>query len=108
MVEEGHGRGRRREPERRLISAFIEAALPLLNACKHARNAEISWKSRGDEGKRKAMQRGTAEIFLGLGLILIGILALKLTDHNYWWALIALGAAVGSKGGISVSQRARV
>jgi len=54
------------------------------------------------------MQRGTAEIFLGIGLIILGILALKLTDQNYWWAAIALGAAVGSKGGISISQRARV
>jgi hypothetical protein len=54
------------------------------------------------------MQRGTAEIFLGLGLIILGILALKLTDQNYWWGAIALGAIVGSKGGISVSQRARV
>jgi hypothetical protein len=53
------------------------------------------------------MQRGTAEIFLGLALILLGILALKLTDLNYWWGAIALGAVVGSKGGISVSQRAR-
>ena len=39
---------------------------------------------------------------------LLGILALKLTDQNYWWVSIALGAAIGSKGGISVSQRARV
>ena len=54
------------------------------------------------------MQRGSAEIFLGLGLIVVGIFGLKLTDLNYFWALIALGAAVGSKGGISVSQRARV
>ncbi|MBX3191312.1 MAG: hypothetical protein KF819_30220 [Labilithrix sp.] len=54
------------------------------------------------------MQRGSAEIFLGLGLILVGILGLKLTDMNLFWALIALGAAIGSKGGISVSQRARV
>ena len=54
------------------------------------------------------MQRGTAEIFLGLGLIILGILALKLTDQNYWWALIALGAIVGSHGGIAVSQRARI
>lgn len=53
------------------------------------------------------MQRGTAEIFLAIGMILIGILALKLTDHNYWWALIALGSAVGSHGGISIAQRAR-
>jgi hypothetical protein len=53
------------------------------------------------------MQRGTAEIFLGLGLIILGILALKLTDQNYWWALIALGAVAGSHGAISISQRAR-
>ena len=53
------------------------------------------------------MQRGTAEIFLGIGLIILGILTLKLTDHNYWWAAIAAGAIVGSKGGIAVSQRAR-
>jgi hypothetical protein len=54
------------------------------------------------------MQRGTAEIFLGLGLLLLGVAALKLTDENYWWAAIVLGALVGSKGGISVSQKARV
>ena len=53
------------------------------------------------------MQKGTAQIFLGLGLLILGILALKLTDQNYWWALIALGAIVGSVGGVSVSQRAR-
>lgn len=53
------------------------------------------------------MQRGSAEIFLGLGLILVGILALKLTDRSIWWALIALGSIVGCHGGISVSQRAR-
>lgn len=54
------------------------------------------------------MQRGTAEIFLGIGLLLIGVLALKLTDRDYWWAAIALGAIVGSKGGIAISERARV
>jgi hypothetical protein len=54
------------------------------------------------------MQRGTAEIFLGLGLITLGIVALKMTDMDLFWALIALGAVIGSKGGISVSQRARV
>jgi len=53
------------------------------------------------------MQRGTAEIFLGLGLIVLGIVALKMTDMNLFWALIALGAVIGSKGGISVSQRSR-
>jgi len=54
------------------------------------------------------MQRGSAEIFLALALILIGVMGLKLTDMNLFWAAIALGAAVGCHGGISVSQRARV
>lgn len=53
------------------------------------------------------MQRGSAEIFLAIGLILIGILGLKLTDMNLFWAAIALGAVVGCHGGISVSQSAR-
>jgi hypothetical protein len=54
------------------------------------------------------MQRGTAEIFLAIGLILIGIMGLKLTDMNLFWGLMALGMAVGCHGGISLSQRARV
>ena len=54
------------------------------------------------------MQRGSAEIFLALGLILIGIMGLKLTDMTLFWACVAVGAAVGCHGGISISQRARV
>lgn len=54
------------------------------------------------------MQRGSAEIFLGLGLIILGILGMKLTDLNLFWAAIVLGAAVGCHGGIAISQRARV
>ncbi len=54
------------------------------------------------------MQRGSMEIFLAIGLIVAGILGLKLTDMNTFWALIALGGAVGCHGGISVAQRARV
>jgi len=54
------------------------------------------------------MQRGSAEIFLALGLILIGVFGLKLMDMNLFWAVIALGAAIGCHGGISISQRARV
>ncbi|HRG95235.1 MAG TPA: hypothetical protein PLR99_03230 [Polyangiaceae bacterium] len=53
------------------------------------------------------MQRGTAFIFLGIGTILAGVLALKLTDMNVYWAVIALGGGLGCFGGISVSQRAR-
>jgi hypothetical protein len=54
------------------------------------------------------MQRGSAFVFLGISLIIIGILGLKLTDMNLFWAAIAIGAGVGCAGGISVSQRARV
>ncbi len=54
------------------------------------------------------MQRGTAEIVLGMGLLLIGIVALKVTDRDAWWLAIALGAIVGAKGGISISERARI
>lgn len=54
------------------------------------------------------MQRGAAQIFLGIALIILGILGLKLTDLNYWWVAIALGGAIGSAGGISISKRARV
>ena len=53
------------------------------------------------------MQRGSAEVFLGIGLIVIGIFGLKLTDLNYFWAALALGAIVGCHGAISVSERAR-
>jgi hypothetical protein len=67
-----------------------------------------TWRFGTIPDNQGRMQRGSAAIFLGIGLIIIGILALKLTDHNYWWALIALGAAVGSHGGISVSRHARV
>jgi hypothetical protein len=53
------------------------------------------------------MQRGSAEIFLAIGLIILGFLGLKLTDLDIWWASIALGAAIGCHGAISVSERAR-
>jgi membrane-bound ClpP family serine protease len=54
------------------------------------------------------MQRGSAEVFLGIGLIVLGFVGLKLTDYNYCWILVVLGSAIGSHGGISVSQRSRV
>lgn len=53
------------------------------------------------------MQRGSMEIFLGMAVLVIGVLALKLTDLDHWWAAIALGAVIGCHGAISVSQRAR-
>lgn len=62
---------------------------------------------RDSATSHRAMQRGTVFLFLGIFSILAGVLALKLTDRNVFWALIALGAAIGSHGGISISQRAR-
>jgi hypothetical protein len=53
------------------------------------------------------MQRGTALMAFGVLLIIMGILALKLTDRNLFWGLIALGAGIGASGGVQVSQRAR-
>ena len=53
------------------------------------------------------MQRGSAEIFLAIGLIFVGILGLKMTDMNWFWAVMVLGAAVGCHGAIGVSQSAR-
>lgn len=53
------------------------------------------------------MQRGTALIVLGVLAILFGIVQLKLTGQDYWWAAITLGALLGSHGGISISQSAR-
>jgi hypothetical protein len=53
------------------------------------------------------MQRGSLLMVFGLALILAGILGLKLTDLNVYWAALAGGVAIGCYGGISVSQRAR-
>jgi hypothetical protein len=53
------------------------------------------------------MQRGSMQVFLGIGLLVVGIFGLKLTDVNYWWASIALGVIVGCHGAIQVSERAR-
>ena len=53
------------------------------------------------------MQRGSLLMVFGLALILAGVLGLKLTDLNLFWAAVAAGAAIGSFGGIQVSQRAR-
>jgi hypothetical protein len=50
------------------------------------------------------MHRGSVQVFFGIFSIIAGILMIKLTDQNMWWALIVLGAAIGSKGGIEVSR----
>ncbi len=53
------------------------------------------------------MQRATPLIFAGIAMIFAGVFALKWTGLNYWWALVALGAAVGCTGGIKISQNVR-
>lgn len=53
------------------------------------------------------MQRGSALIFLGIGLVFLGVISLKITGRDLFWAVAAGGAVVGCIGGISVSQKAR-
>jgi hypothetical protein len=49
------------------------------------------------------MQKGSLLIFAGLPLIVAGVVMLKFTGLNIWWAMVALGAIVGVTGGIQVS-----
>jgi uncharacterized membrane protein YqgA involved in biofilm formation len=53
------------------------------------------------------MQRGSMLLAFGFATLVAGVLALKLTDLNMFWLVIAAGAIIGSYGGISVSKRAR-
>jgi hypothetical protein len=50
------------------------------------------------------LQKGTAQIFIGLLLLLAGVLSLLLTHEDIFWALVALGVAVGCLGGFKVSD----
>jgi len=49
------------------------------------------------------LQKGTIQLFIGLHLVLAAVILLLLTHEGYWWALLALGAVVGSAGGFKVS-----
>jgi TctA family transporter len=53
------------------------------------------------------MQRGSAEIFLAIGILVVGLLGLKMTDLDYFWAAIVVAMILGCHGAISVSERAR-
>jgi hypothetical protein len=53
---------------------------------------------------RPPLQKGSAQVFVGLGMVVAGILALKITAQNYWWALFLAGIAIAAKGGIDVSR----
>lgn len=43
-------------------------------------------------------------IFAGLPLILGGVVMLKVTGLDFWWVAVALGAAIGTTGGIQISE----
>ena len=51
-----------------------------------------------------ALGKGTPLIFLGLLLLLAGVVSLLLTHEDICWAGIALGAIVGSMGAFKVSD----
>ena len=51
----------------------------------------------------KPLQKGTFQIFVGLHLLLAGIILLKVTHQEYWWALMVLGVGVAGRGAILVS-----
>jgi hypothetical protein len=53
---------------------------------------------------KPALQKGTVLLFLGLHLILGGVVGLLLTHVDLFWALIALGAAVGCMGSFKLSD----
>jgi hypothetical protein len=53
---------------------------------------------------RPPLQRGSMLVFVGLGMVIAGIIALKVTTQNYWWALLLGGIAVSARGGIAVSR----
>jgi hypothetical protein len=50
------------------------------------------------------MQKGSLFIFVGLPTILFGVIMLKVTGLDFWWLAVAIGAAVGTSGGIQLSQ----
>jgi hypothetical protein len=50
------------------------------------------------------MQKGSLFIFMGLPLILLGVVMLKVSGLDFWWLVVAIGAAVGTHGGIQLSQ----
>jgi hypothetical protein len=50
------------------------------------------------------MQKGSLFIFAALPLIVGGVVMLKVSGLSFWWASVALGAVLGTSGGIQVSQ----
>ncbi len=53
---------------------------------------------------KPALQKGTVQLFIGLHVLLAGILGLLLTHEDLAWAVVALGAAIGCAGGFKLSD----
>jgi uncharacterized membrane protein HdeD (DUF308 family) len=53
------------------------------------------------------IQKGSMFVFAGLPMILAGVVMLKFTGLNIWWALVAAGAMVGVAGGIQIAQNVK-
>jgi hypothetical protein len=50
------------------------------------------------------LQRGTVILVVGLMTLIGSIFLMKLSDNNFLWIGIALGAAIGMRGAISISH----
>ncbi len=53
---------------------------------------------------KPALQKGTVQLFIGLHLLLAGVIGLLLTHEDFLWALVALGAAVACIGSFKLSD----
>ena len=50
------------------------------------------------------MHPGVPQVMLGILLIVVGVLIVKALGNDWGWAVFLLGAILGNKGGISISQ----
>jgi hypothetical protein len=53
---------------------------------------------------RPPLSTASKLIFGGLTIMIVGVLGLKITNGDYFWAVIFLGLGVASKGGIDNSH----
>jgi hypothetical protein len=53
---------------------------------------------------RPPLSSGAKLLFLGLFVMLAGVVLMKVTTADYWWAAIFAGLATMAKGGIDESR----